>query len=229
MQIVIGSLVALATGAGWARWCSRGLVTTPAGSLGPATPEVATGRLGPPGMVTAASASLVVACCLRPGPLTGAGPGLAQLIVMSAFGCWASGLAALAFIDGQTLTLPKKAVEATGLFVVTALFLSSYVARHWSSLLSGLACAAIVFMAMGAWAILAPENIGFGDVRFSGLVAFGAGVISPSFCVVALAAAVFACGLASRFGHKGCKSPQPVALGPFLALAGVTCVVASAS
>ena len=189
----------------------------------------ATARGGRAGLALAAGTSLVVACCLSPSGPTGARGALATILFTAGLAAWAAGLTALGLIDSKTLLLPTKPVRSTGLLILTAVFLTSCMTGDWSALWGGVICAAIAFLSFGVWAVVAGDAIGFGDVRFATVVAFGAGAISPSLCLTAVAGAVLAGGVASRLGHKGLDRPHPVPLGPFLAAAGITCVVASAN
>jgi leader peptidase (prepilin peptidase) / N-methyltransferase len=135
---------------------------------------------------------------------------------------WASGLALLALIDQETLVLPTKLIRICALVVGSLLVEAASVTRDWAYLGRGVLCALLALAGYGAWAFWRPNSLGLGDARMACLVAFGAGSVSPAACMVALTCAPLAAATVSVFRRS------PAALGPFLALAGLTVVAASA-
>jgi leader peptidase (prepilin peptidase) / N-methyltransferase len=135
---------------------------------------------------------------------------------------WACGLCLLAIVDRETLFLPSKLVRLCASVTGSLLLAAALATSEWDYLEKSVVCALIASAGYGAWAFLRPNNLGLGDARMAGLVAFGVGTVSPGGCVVALACAPVAAAGLSRFRRA------PVALGPFLALAGIAVVVASA-
>jgi leader peptidase (prepilin peptidase) / N-methyltransferase len=145
-------------------------------------------------------------------------------------GVWACGLAMLALVDRETLLLPHKLVHLCGSAIVGLLLASSAVTGDWGYIERGLLCAVVAAAAFGAWALLRPRSLGLGDARMACLVAVGAGALSPAGCLVALTCAPFlaACTSALRRRRERVARTKPIALGPFLALAGVVAVLARA-
>ena len=146
------------------------------------------------------------------------------------FAVWASGLAVLALVDRETLFLPSKLLRLNMVVAGAALVVQAIATRDWSHLGRSGICAVVAFAGFGAWAFLRPGGLGLGDARFAVLVALGAGAIWPSGCLVALTCAPLAAAVVATFRRRANRTDQrtPVALGPFLALAGIVAVVTRA-
>jgi hypothetical protein len=143
---------------------------------------------------------------------------------------WATGLALLALTDQETLLLPGKLVRLCTFLAGCLLLTDAAATSDWHYLGKGLLCAVGAFATFGLWASWRPNSLGFGDARFACLVALGAGALSPAGCVVALACApAVSAGIStSRARFRAIDQRTPIALGPFLALAGIAVAVASA-
>jgi leader peptidase (prepilin peptidase) / N-methyltransferase len=149
---------------------------------------------------------------------------------VAALAAWACGLAVLALIDSQELVLPTVVVRAAIVATGCPLLAASVRAGNWRYFLWGAGCAVAATAVFGLWALIKPQGLGFGDVRVAGLVALGAGALSPANTLVALSVAPLAAGVGARYCARRAGSAQPVAvpLAPFLAIGGILAVVASA-
>ena len=143
---------------------------------------------------------------------------------------WASGLVILAFIDRETLLLPSKLIYLCAFAAGSLLLVAGAVTSKWHYLCNGLLCAITALIAFGLCTLLHPRNLGLGDARLASLVALGAGALSPVVCIVALACApAVAAGFSTfRWKYRRTDLSAPIALGPFLALAGIAVVLAGA-
>jgi leader peptidase (prepilin peptidase)/N-methyltransferase len=145
---------------------------------------------------------------------------------------WAAALAVLALVDERHLVLPtaplRLATVATGVFLLVV----SHQSGDWRYLVGGASCAVFAAGAFGACALLRPRRLGFGDVRMAAVVALGAGALAPAATFAALCCAPVGAGVIARWRAWRSGDPgaigSPVALGPFLALAGIVVVTASA-
>jgi leader peptidase (prepilin peptidase) / N-methyltransferase len=180
-------------------------------------------------LATGGAASLVF-CALLPGGhrrfLAGAfAPWASASLVV-----WACGLSLLALTDRERLVLPSKLVRTCAVATAGLVLAGCAVSGEWRYLWPGALCAVIAGAVFALWALLRPHQLGFGDVRMAALVAFGAGICSPAGCLVALACAPFSAAVVSNFALKAKKNtlPSPVALGPYLAVAGIAVVVGCA-
>jgi prepilin signal peptidase PulO-like enzyme (type II secretory pathway) len=134
-------------------------------------------------------------------------------------------LLVLALVDACTMVIPTTVVQITGALTAAALITSNFIGHQLSHLLAGLICALVTFLSTATWAVILPRTLGFGDVRFSTMVAFGAGMLEAALCLAVISAALLATGVLSKLGSKRGRAPRPVPLGPFLALAGLACMV----
>jgi leader peptidase (prepilin peptidase) / N-methyltransferase len=189
----------------------------------------------------ASAASSVTPRRRTPWPaITGAtGATVAAAIVLGARGplwltpflvAWASGLVALALIDQETLVLPSKLIYPYALVVCYLLATGATANHKWSSLERGSICAVAALVLFGLWAFVQPNSLGLGDARLAFLVALGVGTVSAAGCAVALTSApAMAAGVSIfRWRFRRTDRSTPVALGPYLAIAGLAVVVASA-
>lgn len=187
----------------------------------PAASTIPCSRTAWPATTSAAAATVVAAFTLeRKG----------SLWVVPFLVVWASGLALLSLLDEETLLLPSKLIHLCAVVDVCLLVANGVATGNWSYLGKGLLCGVAAFAAFGLWALLQPNGLGLGDVRLALLVALGAGTVSPVGCIVTLACApAVAAGVSTLPRKYGTIARStPIALGPFLALAGITAVVASA-
>ncbi len=122
---------------------------------------------------------------------------------------WATGLALLALIDQETLVLPTKLVRICVLVLSCLVVEAAVTTGYWGYLGRSAPCALVALAGYSAWAFLRPNSLGLGDARMACLVAFGAGIVSPAGCIVALTSAPAAAAGVSAFRRS------PAALGPF--------------
>jgi leader peptidase (prepilin peptidase) / N-methyltransferase len=143
---------------------------------------------------------------------------------------WACGVVLLALIDRETLLLPRVLVHACAYITGGVLIADVAATGDWGYLGRSSLSALVTCVIFGAWAFARPKSLGLGDARMAGLVALGAGSLSPANCVAALACApLFAASISTlRWKYKRIDRSTPVALGPFLALAGIAAVVGRA-
>ena len=143
---------------------------------------------------------------------------------------WASGLVAMALIDEETLVLPNKLMYPYALVACYSLATEATANNKWRSLERGSICAVVALVLFGLWAFVQPNSLGLGDARLAFLVALGVGTVSATGCAVALTSApAMAAGISIfRWRYRRTDRSTPVALGPYLAIAGIAVVVASA-
>ena len=143
---------------------------------------------------------------------------------------WASGLVAMALIDEETLVLPNKLMYPYALVACYLLATEATANNKWRSLERGSICAVVALVLFGLWAFVQPNSLGLGDARLAFLVALGVGTVSATGCAVALTSApAMAAGISIfRWRYRRTDRSTPVALGPYLAIAGIAVVVASA-
>jgi leader peptidase (prepilin peptidase) / N-methyltransferase len=172
-------------------------------------------------VVTGAAAAVVA------GASASADHARAQPLAVLGLVAWACSLAILGLIDAEHFVLPTPILRLATTVTAVALVAAARVSGDWRPVLSAATTAAVAGSAYGAWALAKPEGLGFGDVRMAFLVAIGVGACSIAGALVALSCAPLAAGLVARCpGRRSPVSGTP--LGPFLALAGVVGVVASA-
>ncbi len=152
-------------------------------------------------------------------------------LARSALAVWAGALAVIALIDQESLVIPTKVVRAAIVATATLLISASMSMGNWRHLWQGVLCAGIAIGLFGSWAAINPRGLGFGDVRMATLVALGGGTLSVPGSLAALACSAFVAGLVSR--HRAGRTPAAgagavVALGPYLAVGGLTVAIAHA-
>lgn len=143
---------------------------------------------------------------------------------------WACGVVLLALTDRETLLLPRQLMHVCAFVTGGVLIADAAATRDWDYLGRSALSSLVTCVIFGAWAFAQPNRLGLGDARMAGFVALGAGSLSPADCVAALACApLIAASLSTlRWKYKRIDRSAPVALGPFLALAGIVAVVGSA-
>jgi len=143
---------------------------------------------------------------------------------------WAAGLCWLSWQDWRGLAVRTSSVRLVGLASGAWFVAGSALSRDWRMAVLGTVCALLVGGALAAWSLSRPGQLGFGDVRVATLMAFGAGAVSPSACLVAapVACLVAALSAKARKARSRGGGGQAAPLVPFLALAGLV-VVASAA
>ena len=143
---------------------------------------------------------------------------------------WASGLVAMALVDRETLVLPSKLIYPYALVISYLLTTEAVADNKWRSLERGSVCALVALAFFGFWAFAQPNSLGLGDARLASLVALGVGSISAAGCAAALTSApAMAAGVSIfRWRYRRTDRATPVALAPYMAIAGIAVVVASA-
>lgn len=169
-----------------------------------------------------------------------------RTLVCVALVVWAGGVVAIAKQDSKDFVIPSAQVWTVGGLTATLLALAAGTSGNWSNLDQAVLCAAGVFLGLLAWAfltsvaravpfpgkfpmaVLCRNSIGMGDVRLAAVVSLGAGAVNPVRCITALCLCLLVTGSISYASRHVCGSPQDVAVGPFLAAAGLTTVVSGA-
>jgi leader peptidase (prepilin peptidase)/N-methyltransferase len=86
-----------------------------------------------------------------------------------------AGLVALAFIDYDHLLLPRAVVFPVAGLVFVALLLATVIHDAWHRLLVAVICGAVEFAVLYTINFISPRSLGFGDVRFGGLIGLALG------------------------------------------------------
>lgn len=172
-------------------------------------------------LATAAAAGAVAAAWLA-----GNANSSASLVFVPLIG-WACGLSVLGLIDAHHRVLPTPIARAAVVGTGTSLAAVSFVSGAGRELVGAAGAASAAAVVYGAWSLVRPRSLGFGDVRMACLVALGVGARSLPVATVVLSCAPLAAGIGSK-----CRAAPtrhvPVPLGPFLAVAGLMGVVAGA-
>jgi leader peptidase (prepilin peptidase)/N-methyltransferase len=216
----------------------------PAGTIAILTGELAAGAVGwccatgrqktPKLEGTARKAVSAAAAALAAGLAAGAClvtvKGSSKPLVTAALMTWASALAVLGLVDAHQFVVPTRVVRPATGAVLALLAGASAWSGDWYYLVAGVGCGTCAAVAFGVCALAYPRGLGFGDVRLACLVALGAGAISPPGALCAACCAPFAAGILGvlRSGPRAAGTAVAVPLGPWLALGGITAVVASA-
>jgi len=111
---------------------------------------------------------------------------------------WSCMLCVLGLIDAQHRVVPTPVVRAGAVATAGLVVATSLVTTDWRYVVQGVAVAVAAVAIFGAWSLLSPDGLGFGDVRMAGLVALGGGALAPGATVVALSCAPLAAGLSGR-------------------------------
>lgn len=99
---------------------------------------------------------------------------------------WTACLVVLCVIDIDHQLLPNRVLYPSAMLVVPLVVLAAAIDEAWSSLGRGAAGAAIALAVFHALWFVAPKSLGYGDVRFSGLLGFVAGYYGWNTVLVAL-------------------------------------------
>ena len=145
---------------------------------------------------------------------------------------WAIMVTALAAVDAWERVVPTPAVRSASTATFVLLTVACAVRGDWAVLARSAGCAMAVWAFLAIWALALPRSLGFGDVRMAFLVALGAGAVSPAGALGALACAPLAAGIWGKLQqnrHSAGENEAGVALGPFLAAAGLAVAVAGAA
>lgn len=141
---------------------------------------------------------------------------------------WAAGLAWLAACDVEVMVVPTRVVYVT--LVVTALGLGSaaLAGGQWGRLGLAAGCGVALEGSFALWALGRPGSLGFGDVRLAGLIALGAGWLSPGVAVLVVVAGMAVAGLVGLVGLalRRLTLGDRLPLGAFLAGAAIVVVAA---
>jgi leader peptidase (prepilin peptidase) / N-methyltransferase len=137
-----------------------------------------------------------------------------------------AGLVALAFIDYDHLLLPRAVVYPVTGLVFAALLLATVIQGAWHRLLVAVICGAVEFAILYAINFISPRAMGFGDVRFGGLIGLALGwlgwqyaflgFLAASLVGVVLGLILIAAGRSTR------KTPMP--FGVFLSIGAVLAI-----
>ncbi len=142
---------------------------------------------------------------------------------------WAACLGGLAQADRHRLAVPATLLRAGAAMTVVATVASAWSGGHWQAVVQGSLAAVAVCGVLSGLALARPHGLGGGDVKVATLAAFGAGRAGAALAVTVLVcvpAGVAIWQLSSRGRRAG--RAHPVALCPWLALAGLGGLVAGA-
>lgn len=167
-------------------------------------------------------------------PLVEALTGVLFAAISWRFGCvWelpaylvlAAGLVALGAIDLDNGMLPDKILVPLGIAVAGLLLLASGEYGEWHRALIALVCAAGWFATFFLVNLLAPNWLGFGDVRLAPVLGFALGWLGPAYVLVGFFAGDLVGAIVgiTLIAMKRATGNTAVPFGPFLALG---CVVA---
>lgn len=160
--------------------------------------------------------------------LAGAGaPAVADAYAFAGLATWAAAIAGLAVVDWRTMTIPSREFWVLG--AASAMFLdaAATAGRNLAVVVNGSVCAVVVCATLSGLLLVSPQALGLGDVRLASLVAIGAGAFNPGRTVVAIVLCLLVAGSVSLWKSRRKGVPVPVAFGPFLALGGMTVVIAN--
>jgi len=131
-----------------------------------------------------------------------------------------AGLLALAVIDLQHLTLPKKIVYPTLATVAGLLVLAAAKTNGWHDLLVAVICSVAWFVVFFIMNFASPRVLGFGDVRLALVLGLGLGWLGWRYVVLGFFAAnlIGAVVGVTLIVMKKMTRDQPIPYGVFLAL-----------
>lgn len=141
-----------------------------------------------------------------------------------------AGSLALAAVDLERFLLPRAIVYPTSASTVALLLVAAAVEGQWNRFGIALACGAGAFAFFFAINFVRPAWMGFGDVRFAGLIGVAVGWLGPWFLVVGFMAANLAGAVVGltlmATGRAGRRSKLPY--GVFLAGGAVFAILTGA-
>ena len=150
-----------------------------------------------------------------------------KLIQLAAYLVLGAGCIALSAIDFDTKTLPTRLVYFTAIVGGLLFGVASIADNDPSQLVHAAISAAIVAILFFITWFIAPNGMGFGDVRFVGTLAMFLGWLGFGYVFIGITLAFVsgaAVGIAMMIiGRAGRKSAIP--FGPFLAFGAVTAIL----
>jgi leader peptidase (prepilin peptidase) / N-methyltransferase len=150
-----------------------------------------------------------------------------QLLPLAAYLVLGAGCVSLSAIDFDTKTLPTRLVYLTGAVGASLLIVNAFVNGDRDGLVRAAISGAVVATLFFITWFIAPNGIGFGDVRFAGVLAvftgwLGFGYVFVGLTVAFVGGAVVGIALMA-FGGAGRKTAVP--FGPFLAIGAMTAIL----
>ncbi len=137
-----------------------------------------------------------------------------------------AGLVALAFIDYDHLLLPRAVVYPVAGMVFVALLLATVIQGAWHRLLVAVICGAVEFTVLYAINFISPRSMGFGDVRFGGLIGLSLGWLGWQYAFIGFLAASLVgvvVGLTLIAAGRSTRK-TPVPFGVFLSIGAVLAI-----
>lgn len=151
-----------------------------------------------------------------------------QLLPLAAYLVLSAGCVTLSAIDFDTKTLPTRLVYLTGALGAAPLIATAAVNHDRAGLVRAAISGAVVATMFFITWFIAPNGIGFGDVRFAGVLAVFLGWLGFGYVFVGLTLAFVAGAVVGItlmiFGRAGRKTAVP--FGPFLALGALVAILA---
>jgi leader peptidase (prepilin peptidase)/N-methyltransferase len=137
-----------------------------------------------------------------------------------------AGLVALAFIDYDHLLLPRVVVYPVAGLVLAALLLATAVQGDWHRLLVAVICGAVEFALLFAINFASPRSLGFGDVRFGGLIGLALGWLGWQYAFVGFLAANLVGAVVGLILISAGRSSRetPIPFGVFLSIGAMLAI-----
>lgn len=151
-----------------------------------------------------------------------------ELIQLGAFLVLTASCVALSAIDFDTKTLPTRLVYFTLVVGAIIFVIAGFVLDQRSRIITAFASAAAVALVFFIIWFIAPNGMGFGDVRFSGTLALFLGWLGYRYVFIGVTLAFILGALIGvammMFGRAGRKTALP--FGPFLAIGAFIAILA---
>ena len=139
-----------------------------------------------------------------------------------------SSLLALALIDVEHLTLPKKVIYPSMLGLTVFLLLAALIDQEWHRFLVAVICSAGWFVFFFLINLVSPRALGFGDVRLAPMLGLGLGWMGIRYVILGFFIANLVGALIglTLIALKKMKRDQPIPYGVFLAGGAVIAIFA---
>ena len=134
-----------------------------------------------------------------------------------------AGLVALAFIDYDHLLLPRAVVYPVAGLVLAALLLAAAAQGGWHRLLVAVICGGVEFAFLYTINFISPRSMGFGDVRFGGLIRLALGWLGWRYAFIGFLAASLVGAVVGLLMIAAGRSKRttPIPFGVFLSIGAV--------
>jgi leader peptidase (prepilin peptidase) / N-methyltransferase len=137
-----------------------------------------------------------------------------------------AGLVALTFIDYDHLLLPRAVVYPVAGLVFAALLLATVIVGTWHRLLVAVICGAVEFVLLYTINFISPRSLGFGDVRFGGLIGLALGWLGWQYAFLGFLAASLVGAVVGLILIAAGRSTRnaPIPFGVFLSIGAVLAI-----